>query len=90
MEISEVRGLIEAALPDSRVGVEGEGCNFSVNVVSPAFAELKPVQRQRLVLAALQAPLATGALHAISIKAHTPEEWEPLRAQAATNLVQIQ
>lgn len=90
MEISEVRGLIEAALPDSRVAVEGEGCNFSCVVVSPSFQTLGPVQRQRLVLTAVQAPLATGALHAISVKAYTPEEWEPLRAAASAELVRLQ
>lgn len=90
METSEVRGLIEAALPDSRVAVEGEGCNFSCVVVSPSFRTLGPLQRQRLVLAALQAPLVTGVLHAITIKAYTPEEWEPLRVAAAAELVRLQ
>jgi acid stress-induced BolA-like protein IbaG/YrbA len=75
MDISEVRSLIEAAIPGCRIGVEGEGCNFSVQVVSEAFEGLSPVKRQQKVLAALHEPLATGALHAISMKVYTPEEW---------------
>ncbi|BBL72052.1 BolA family protein [Methylogaea oryzae] len=90
MDVADVRNLIEAALPDCRVAVEGEGCNFSCVVVSPGFQALGSLQRQRLVLAALQAPLASGALHAITVKAYTPEEWEPLRSAAAAELVRLQ
>jgi acid stress-induced BolA-like protein IbaG/YrbA len=88
MEISEVRGLIETALPDCRLAVEGEGCNFSVLVVSEAFEGLSPVRRQQKVLAAVQAPLSTGALHAISMKVYTPAEWEEQKP-AESGLVQI-
>ncbi len=76
MEISEVRSLIETAIPDCRIAVEGEGCNFSVRVVSDAFEGLSPVKRQQKVLAAVREPLATGALHAISMKVYTPGEWD--------------
>jgi len=76
MEISEIRALIEAVVPDCRISVEGEGCNFSITVVSPAFEGLTTVRRHQKVLGAIQQPLATGALHAISVKAYTPEEWD--------------
>ena len=89
MEISEVRSLIEAALPGCRVAVDGEGCNFSVLVVSEAFEGLSPVKRQQKVLAAVQKPLASGALHAISMKVFTPAEWRE-RGQNAAGLVQIE
>lgn len=79
MEITEIRGLVEAVLPDSRISVDGEGCNFSITVVSPAFEGLTTVRRHRMVLGAMQQPLATGALHAVSVKTYTPEEWEQRR-----------
>lgn len=88
MEISEVRGLIEAALPDCQMDVAGEGCNFSVRVISAAFAGLSPVKRQQLVLGALQAQLTSGALHAISMKTYTPEEWQAEKP-ADSGLVQL-
>lgn len=87
MDISEVKGLIEAALPDCRVAVEGEGCNFSVVVVSEAFQDLSPVRRQQKVLAAVREPLASGALHAISMKVFTPAE---AREGGVAGLVQIE
>lgn len=88
MEISEVRGLIESAIPGCRVAVEGEGCNFSVRVVSEAFEGLNTVRRQQKVLAAVREPLSTGALHAISMKVYTPAEWEDQKP-ADSGLVQI-
>lgn len=88
MEISEVRQLIETALPDCKMSVDGEGCNFSVKVVSTAFEGLSPVKRQQLVLAALEGPLSTGALHAVSMKVYTPEEWSQ-EGPTASGLVQI-
>lgn len=89
MEISEVRGLIETALPGCRLQVEGEGCNFSVVVVSDQFDGLSAVRRQQKVLVAVKDPLATGALHAISIKAYTEAEWTKVAAESP-DLIQIQ
>lgn len=88
MDISEVRHLIETALPGCRLSVDGEGCNFSVKIVSEAFDGLSPVKRQQLVLAAVQEPLSTGALHAISMKVYTPAEWSA-ESPAASGLVQL-
>lgn len=75
MDIAEVRELMEADLPGCELIVSGEGCNFSVVVIGEMFAGLSPVRRQQLVLATVQAPLSTGALHAISVKSYTPSEW---------------
>ena len=75
MESSEVNRLIEAELPGCELTVSGEGCSFSVVVVSDRFEGLSPVQRQQKVLAAVKEPLASGALHALSMKVYTPSEW---------------
>lgn len=83
MEIAEVRQLIETGLPGCDLTVEGEGCSFSVVVVSESFAGLTPVKRQQKVLSTVNAPLSTGALHAISMKVYTPEEWAREQPQTA-------
>lgn len=83
MEIAEVRALIETGLPGCETLVEGEGCNFSVVVVSQAFEGLSPVKRQQRVLETVREPLGTGALHAISMKVYTPPEWQREAASAA-------
>lgn len=88
MESAEVRGLIEAGLPGCQLTVDGEACNFSVVVVAEAFSGLTPVKRQQKVLDTVRAPLATGALHAISMKVYTPAEWEEQKP-AESGLVRI-
>ena len=55
---------------DARPGGES---HFNLTIVSQAFAGLGRVQRQRAVNAVLADELA-GSVHALSIKAQTPDE----------------
>ena len=50
-----------------------EGGHFTVHIVSSAFAGKAPIQRHRLVNAAI-ADLMRREIHALSIQARTPEE----------------
>ena len=75
MENSEVERLIKAGLPDAEVHVSGEGCDFQAVVISPQFEGKLPVARQKLVYATLGDLITSGALHAVTIKAYTPEQW---------------
>ena len=38
--------MLEEQLPGAQVEVEGEGCNFQLNVISDDLAALSPVKRQ--------------------------------------------
>ncbi len=86
MDASEVSGRIERALPGAAVDVDGADCNFTVSVISAAFAGLQPVKRQQLVLDAFSDVLKTGELHALTVKTLTPQEWE---AKQTSGLTQI-
>ena len=55
--------------------VTGDGSHFDALVVSEAFTGLTPIKKQRLVMDAVKAQIASGELHALSIKTFTPEEW---------------
>lgn len=50
-----------------------DGGHFTVRIVSAAFAGKTLIQRHRLIYAAL-ADLMHRDIHALSIRAHTPEE----------------
>ncbi len=64
----------ESHLHAGHVGARPEGeTHFRVHVVSTAFAGLGRVERQRMVYAALAEELA-GPVHALSIRAQTPDE----------------
>lgn len=54
-------------------GARGGQGHFSVDIVSAAFAGKLPLARHRLVYAALGDMLQTD-IHALSIRARTPEE----------------
>jgi len=84
----EVAQLVQQGIDDAKVTVEGEGCDLLVTVVSKQFNDLTMVKKQQLILATLKEPLASGKLHAVSVKAYTPDEWQD--KQKATGLLQIQ
>jgi acid stress-induced BolA-like protein IbaG/YrbA len=75
MELQAIEQLISNHLASAQVTAEGDGYHFQVTVVSAQFAGLSLLKRQQLVYAALNQHIASGAIHAISIKTHTPEEW---------------
>ena len=74
MNITEVTALIQSEIPDAQVSVDGEGCNFSVKVISSSFSGMPLLQRQRKVMAPFKEKIASGELHALSVKALLPEE----------------
>ena len=57
---------------------------FSSVVLSEQFQGTSTVARQRRVLATVKEKLATGELHAMSVKAYTPEEWREKQAAGST------
>ncbi len=80
MEITEVKALIQPHIPNAEIQLEGEGCNFSIIVISDQFEGLSLVKKQQKVLATLSDKIATGELHAITVKAYTPDEWQHKQA----------
>ncbi|MEM9102129.1 MAG: BolA family protein [Pseudomonadota bacterium] len=76
MTNQEIESLIKDALVCNEVSVNGDGSHFEARVVSSDFEGKRPVQRQQAVYATLNQHIASGAIHALTIKAFTPQEWE--------------
>ncbi|GAA3897587.1 BolA family iron metabolism protein IbaG [Halomonas cibimaris] len=76
MQPTEVKALLASRLENCDFHVQGEGCDFQVIAVGEVFDGLSPVKRQKLVYGALKDEIASGALHAISIKTYTPAQWQ--------------
>lgn len=74
METERIAQLIRTGLPDAEVQVTGDGSHFEAVVVSPLFAGLTPIKRERLVMETVREQVASGELHALSVKAMTPEQ----------------
>ena len=68
MQAVEVKSLLEAKLPGTQVEVEGEGCNFQLNLISDELAALSPVKRQQQVYSHLNPWIADGSIHAVTMK----------------------
>lgn len=75
MTNDEVKVLIETGLPGAEVIVNGDGSHFEAIVVAELFAEMRPVKRQQTVYSTVNEQIASGAIHALTIKAYTDAEW---------------
>ena len=78
MEASEVKSCIEQGIPGADVTVSADGNKYSAIVVSKAFEGMTMIAEQKMVYATVNEHIQSGAIHALSIKAYTPEEWEAL------------
>ncbi len=80
MTAQQVAELIRASLPQAEVHVASDDdTHFEAHVVSSAFAGKRSLARHQLVYAALGTRMGRE-IHALSIKAYTPEEWQAARA----------
>jgi acid stress-induced BolA-like protein IbaG/YrbA len=76
MTADEVTQLIQAGLPDARVRVRtDDDTHFEAVVISAQFEGRRPIQRHQLVYAGL-GPRMGREVHALSIQAFTPAEWQ--------------
>jgi acid stress-induced BolA-like protein IbaG/YrbA len=75
MNPDDVKQRIAADLPDCEVTVTGDGSHFEAVVVGEVFAGMTAVKKQQLVYAPVNDLITSGELHALTIKAYTPEEW---------------
>lgn len=75
MQAVAVKQLLEEKLLNTEIEVEGEGCNFQLNVVSDELAGLSPVKRQQQVYTILNPWIADGSIHAVTMKFYTRAAW---------------
>lgn len=74
----QVEAMIKTGLPDAQVQVQdltGGGDHYQVVVVSSAFEGKGLVQRHQLVYRSLQQAMSSEAIHALTMKTFTPEDW---------------
>ncbi|WP_192458343.1 BolA family iron metabolism protein IbaG [Musicola keenii] len=76
MENNEIKDVLMQALALDEVHVSGDGSHFQVIVVGDVFKEMSRVKQQQAVYGPLMEYIADNRIHALSIKAYTPEEWQ--------------
>ncbi|MCC4264923.1 BolA family transcriptional regulator [Oceanimonas baumannii] len=72
---NEVERRLREALELDELYVKSEGDHFQVIAVSEAFAEMSRVKRQQAINGPLMDLIAQNAIHALSVKTFTPEQW---------------
>jgi len=84
MEPAEIKRLIENGLEGATVQIfSDDNTHYAALVVSPAFAGKRPIARHQLIYGCLGS-LMGNEIHAMTIRAHTPEEWQELQAKATS------
>ena len=85
MKEDEIIARIKVLYPDAIIDIAGEDCSFELYIISQGFEDKNTLQRQQSVLSLFKDELVTGKLHALSVKAKTPDE----QSTAGSGLVQI-
>lgn len=68
----ELQRVIQQAFPDAEVSVSGGEGKFEASVISTAFAGLSTVKQHQRVYAAVNEHIASGVVHALSLRTGTP------------------
>jgi acid stress-induced BolA-like protein IbaG/YrbA len=75
MEIKQIEQLLTEQLQLLEVYVKAEGSHYAVTAIGDCFEGLSRVKQQQLVYGPLSDAIADGSIHALSIKAFTPQQW---------------
>ena len=73
-----IRKRIVESLPDAQVEVKdltGTQDHWQVTVISKGFEGKSMLEQHRLIKGFFEKDIASGVLHAFSLKTYTPEEW---------------
>lgn len=76
MDPKQVEDILSQALSLDFIKVKAEGSHYELIVVGECFAGVSRVKQQQMVYAPLMEKISDGTMHAVSIKAYTPEQWE--------------
>ena len=85
MTADEVSALIQSGLPGAQVRVfTADDTHFEAVIVAEQFAGKRSLQRHQMVYAGLGARMGRE-IHALSIQAYTPVEWQAERGGPAAD-----
>lgn len=76
MDPKQIEDILKNALELDEVHVQGDGSHYGVIAVSDVFASLSKVKQQQIIYAPLTDLFATNAIHALTIKTFTTEQWK--------------
>ena len=75
MNSEQLTEILKTAFPEAEVTVSGQAGKFELRIIDYQFEEKRTVARQQAVYAPLNSYIASGEVHAVTIRAMTKEEW---------------
>lgn len=76
MVVTEVKKILQASLANAEVFVDSDdNTHFEATIISDIFTNKKLIERQKMIYAVLGEHITSGAIHALSLKTFTTEEW---------------
>lgn len=75
MDSTQVKKILDDALNLEEMHVKGEGSHYEVIAIDASFEGMSRVKKQQLIYAPLTEYIQRNDIHAVSIKAYTPDEW---------------
>tara|TARA_B100001094_G_scaffold333292_1_gene410377 strand:- start:7771 stop:8028 length:258 start_codon:yes stop_codon:yes gene_type:complete len=76
MDVSKIQSILSKVEEFSEVHVRVEGSHYEIIVISDLFLDMKRVQQQQAVYAPLMQYIASGDMHAVTIKTFTLQQWQ--------------
>jgi acid stress-induced BolA-like protein IbaG/YrbA len=78
MDPKEIARLIESGVPGGDVRVtSADNTHYEAVIVSETFLGKRPIARHQMIYKCLGS-LMGNEIHAMSIRAHTPDEWQDI------------
>jgi BolA protein len=76
LELTRLEIIDDSHLHAGHAGAKAGGGHYRLRVVSPDFAGKRPIERHRIVYQAIGDAMRNDTIHALSIQALTPTEFE--------------
>ena len=74
MDADQIQAILVNELPECQITVEGSAGKFLVSAVGDIFAGLNSVKRQQTIYKILSQHIASGAIHAVTMRLQTEAE----------------
>ena len=79
MRMDYFSDLVEQSIDGAKAEITGDGSKFEARVISESFSGMPTIKRHKAVYAVLDEHIKSGAIHALTIHAFTPAEWNQRR-----------
>lgn len=80
MNATDLIELLRPHFENATIDAHNEGNKFELLIVDEAFAGKRLVARQQMIFALVNEHIQSGAMHALTIHAFTPEEYAARQA----------